>query len=195
MLQPNTPPFGPKTHQNPLHHLERSITIAWLKTAPRLDSPSSSYLYKYPLPEIPDPNHPKPSPAPHLRAGHVRSRAGHRRRPLPSRHMAGAVAPAREAQPGPPRPISSAPPPDPAESPAASRRLHAGARRRTRAVAVTAAPPLPRPGRLSPSRSAAAQAAASAAAANAAKSGRPRLSLTPPIYMWEGAPHKTTTIS
>ena len=36
--------FGPKTHQNPLHHLERSITIAWPKTAPHLDSPSSLYL-------------------------------------------------------------------------------------------------------------------------------------------------------
>ena len=33
--------FGPKPHQNPLHHLERSITIAWPKTAPHLDSPSS----------------------------------------------------------------------------------------------------------------------------------------------------------
>ena len=44
VLQPNTPPSWPKTHQNPLHHLERSITIAWLKTAPHLDSPSSLYL-------------------------------------------------------------------------------------------------------------------------------------------------------
>ena len=35
----------PKTHQNPLHLLERSITIAWPKTAPHLDSPSSSYAY------------------------------------------------------------------------------------------------------------------------------------------------------
>ena len=44
VLQPNTPPSWPKTHQNPLHHLERSITIAWLRTAPHLDSPSSLYL-------------------------------------------------------------------------------------------------------------------------------------------------------
>ena len=36
---------GPKTHQTPLHHLERSITIAWPKTAPHLDSPSSLYAY------------------------------------------------------------------------------------------------------------------------------------------------------
>ena len=49
VLQPNTPPFWPKTHLNPLHHLERSITIVWLKTAPHLDSPSSLYAYLYPL--------------------------------------------------------------------------------------------------------------------------------------------------
>ena len=46
VLQPNTPPIWPKTHQNPLHHLERSITITWPKTAPHLDSPSSLYAYK-----------------------------------------------------------------------------------------------------------------------------------------------------
>ena len=45
VLQPNTPPIWPKTHLNPLHHLERSITIAWPKTAPHLDSPSSLYAY------------------------------------------------------------------------------------------------------------------------------------------------------
>ena len=44
VLQPNTIPKWPKTHQNPLHHLERSITIAWPQTAPHLDSPSSLYL-------------------------------------------------------------------------------------------------------------------------------------------------------
>ena len=44
VLQPNTPPIWPKTYQNPLHHLERSIMIAWPKTAPHLDSPSSLYL-------------------------------------------------------------------------------------------------------------------------------------------------------
>ena len=47
VLQPNTPPFWPKTHQTPLHVLERSITIAWPKTAPHLDSPSSTYAYIY----------------------------------------------------------------------------------------------------------------------------------------------------
>ena len=31
VLQPNTPPSWPKTHQNPLHHLERSITIAMIE--------------------------------------------------------------------------------------------------------------------------------------------------------------------
>ena len=36
--------FGPKIYLNPLHHLEHSITIAWPKTAPHLDSPSSLYL-------------------------------------------------------------------------------------------------------------------------------------------------------
>ena len=46
VLQPNTPPIWPKTHQNPLHHLDCSITIAWPKTAPHLDSPSSLYAYK-----------------------------------------------------------------------------------------------------------------------------------------------------
>ena len=47
VLQPNTPPIWPKTHQTLLHVLERSITIAWPKTAPHLDSPSSLYAYKY----------------------------------------------------------------------------------------------------------------------------------------------------
>ena len=46
VLQPNTPPISPKTDLNPLHHLERLITIALPKTAPHLDSPSSLYLYK-----------------------------------------------------------------------------------------------------------------------------------------------------
>ena len=44
VLQPNTLPKWPKTHLNLLHHLSRSITIAWPKTAPHLDSPISSYL-------------------------------------------------------------------------------------------------------------------------------------------------------
>ena len=46
VLQPNTPPIWPKTHLSILHRLDRSITIAWPKTAPHLDSPSSSYAYK-----------------------------------------------------------------------------------------------------------------------------------------------------
>ena len=46
VLQPNTLPIWTKTHQNPLHHLECSITIAWPKTAPHLDTPSSLYAYK-----------------------------------------------------------------------------------------------------------------------------------------------------
>ena len=45
VLQPNTPPIWTKTHLTLLHHLERSITIAWPKTAPHLDSPSSLYAY------------------------------------------------------------------------------------------------------------------------------------------------------
>ena len=45
MLQPNTPAKWPKTHPNPFHLLERSIMIAWPKTAPHLDTPSSSYAY------------------------------------------------------------------------------------------------------------------------------------------------------
>ena len=39
--------FGPKIYLTLLHHLGRSITIAWPKTAPHLDSPSSTYAYKY----------------------------------------------------------------------------------------------------------------------------------------------------
>ena len=44
VLQPNTPPKWPKTHLNLLHHLGRSITIAWPKTVLNLEPPSSSYL-------------------------------------------------------------------------------------------------------------------------------------------------------
>ena len=44
VLQPNTPSKWPKTHLNLLHLLDRSITTAWPKTAPHLDSPSSLYL-------------------------------------------------------------------------------------------------------------------------------------------------------
>ena len=45
VLQPNTSPKWPKTHLNLLHHLGRSITIAWPQTAPHLELPSSLYLY------------------------------------------------------------------------------------------------------------------------------------------------------
>ena len=44
MCSPTPLPKWPKTQQNPLHALGRSITIAWPKTAPHLDSPSSLYL-------------------------------------------------------------------------------------------------------------------------------------------------------
>src|SRR3954468_14660556 len=44
-LQPNTPPFWPKTHLNPFHHLGRSITIPWTKTSFHLLLPSLLYLY------------------------------------------------------------------------------------------------------------------------------------------------------
>src|SRR3954464_11017108 len=43
-LQPNPPPFWPKTHLNPFHHLGRSITGPWPKTALHLELPSSLYL-------------------------------------------------------------------------------------------------------------------------------------------------------
>ena len=46
VLQPNTPRKWPKTHLNLLHHLDRSITITWPKTAPHLELPSSLYHYK-----------------------------------------------------------------------------------------------------------------------------------------------------
>ena len=44
VLKPNTSPKWPKTHQNPLRHLECSITIAWPKITLHLEPPSSSYL-------------------------------------------------------------------------------------------------------------------------------------------------------
>ena len=44
VLQPNTSPKWPKTHQNALHPIGRSITIAWPKTALHLESPSSFYV-------------------------------------------------------------------------------------------------------------------------------------------------------
>ena len=44
ILQPNTPPKWPKAHLTPLHALGRLIMIAWPKTVPHLDSPSSLYL-------------------------------------------------------------------------------------------------------------------------------------------------------
>ena len=44
VLQPNISPKWPKTHLNPLHHLGRSITIAWPKTMLNLESPSSFYV-------------------------------------------------------------------------------------------------------------------------------------------------------
>ena len=45
VLLPNTLPKWPKTHLKPFQPLGRSITIAWPKTAPHLDSPSSLYIY------------------------------------------------------------------------------------------------------------------------------------------------------
>ena len=44
VLQPNTLPIWPKTHLTLLHHLERSIMIAWPQIAPHLELPNSSYL-------------------------------------------------------------------------------------------------------------------------------------------------------
>ena len=45
VLRLNTPPKWPKTHLNLFHHLGRSITIAWLQTAPHLELPSPLYPY------------------------------------------------------------------------------------------------------------------------------------------------------
>ena len=45
VLQPNTPPMWPKTHQNPIHHLGRSIMIARSKTALHLELPRLLYPY------------------------------------------------------------------------------------------------------------------------------------------------------
>ena len=44
VLQPNTLSKWPKTHLKPLHHLGRSITIAWPQTVLNLEPHSSSYL-------------------------------------------------------------------------------------------------------------------------------------------------------
>ena len=53
VLQPNTSPKWPKPHLNPLHHLDHSIMIAWPKTAPHLELPSSLYAYIDPSFQIP----------------------------------------------------------------------------------------------------------------------------------------------
>ena len=45
VLRQNPPSNSPKTPLSLRHALGRSITIAWAKTAPRLDSPSSLCLY------------------------------------------------------------------------------------------------------------------------------------------------------
>ena len=65
VLQSNTPPIWPKTHLTLLHHLERSITIAWEKTAPHLDSPSSLYAYLNtpPFSDLLPPRNPKKIPS------------------------------------------------------------------------------------------------------------------------------------
>ena len=62
MLQLNTLPIWPKTHLTLLHHLGRSITIAWPKTAPHLDYPSSLYAYIYTLPPPKFAVHSSPNP-------------------------------------------------------------------------------------------------------------------------------------
>ena len=60
VLQPNTLPKWPKTHLKPFQPLGRSITIAWPKTAPHLDSPSSSYAYLKIPRKSPSPSSRKP---------------------------------------------------------------------------------------------------------------------------------------
>ena len=59
VLQPNTLPILPNTHQKHLHHLERLITIAWPKTAPHLDTPTFLYAYLKTPPKISFPFLPK----------------------------------------------------------------------------------------------------------------------------------------
>ena len=86
VLQPNTLPIWPKTHLNLLHHLGRSITIAWAKTTPHLDSPSSTYAYIY-TPHSKSQISPRPQTLKLLRASpDISSRAaGHVQPPPPPR--------------------------------------------------------------------------------------------------------------
>ena len=143
VLQPNTPPIWPKTHQNPLHHLERSITIAWPKTAPHLDSPSSSYAYLKTPPKFSFFLSQNPSRLPPLAAGRVRSggrvlfvrpplpglsrpatwrRRAPPRRPAPTRPTGSrpALPPPIRARGVPPCPSHLPPPTSRASSPAAA---------------------------------------------------------------------------
>ena len=94
--------------QNPLHHLERSITIAWPKTAPHLDTPSSLYAYKYTtLPKFAVPLVRNPRSSSSARPD---TSAGRRTRPppRPANHQAPRV-PARTCAP-PARRARSRPP-------------------------------------------------------------------------------------
>ena len=113
-MQPNTPQICPKTHHTLLHVLERSITIAWAKTAPHLDSPSSTYAYLNTphfgsrLPPRLPPKKNRSTPPPTDVSGSDRTTSDRRRHPTRRRHVSprdriAAAVPAREAQEGPPR--------------------------------------------------------------------------------------------
>ena len=105
----------------PLHHLERSITIAWPKTAPHLDSPSSTYAYIYtPLrnprffsPLTLDPT-PPAAAGQKPRAGRVRlaprDESAAATCPGAGPQFAAARGPARPVR-GPPGPLRRPPPP------------------------------------------------------------------------------------
>ena len=114
VLKPNAPPLCPKTHQTLLHVLERSITIAWPKTTPHLDSPSSLYAYLKtpPFSDLPSPRNPKNSSL-RRRTCPPPSGRNRRRRPAPiaRRHVALVASHRRrpaEPDPGPREPTSPA---------------------------------------------------------------------------------------
>ena len=161
---PTPLPKWPKTQKTPLHAFGRSITIAWPKTAPHLDSSSSLYLYLKPRPEIrrsppsqtleivPVPRRTKIPPPDFVRPAvrcHVAPRDSSARAPTSPRIPAGP-----RAQPGPPRarscPVAAALVAPPASSPPTPRDPSAVLLLSGAAAANAGCPELLRPAACSP---------------------------------------------